>query len=78
MSTAGKNRNTPLHLAAIKGFTNVGNKLLEHGAIVMYRNADNKTPLELAVLNRHSDFAVLMIHRMEPIRLYLHSLRSIY
>ena len=68
VSTAGRSGNTPLHLAATKGFTNVARKLLERGAIVMAKNNESKTSLELAVEFEHNDFAVLMVKSMEPSR----------
>ena len=68
MATAGPDRNTPLHLAAMKGFTNVGKKLVESGAYVDARNKKGHNPLYLAVKNQHCDFAVLMVKCMEPTR----------
>ena len=68
VATAGSDRNTPLHFAAIKGFTNVGRKLLEHGAYVAAENKDGDNPLALAVRNEHCDFAVLMVKNMEAAR----------
>ena len=60
--------NTPLHLAAIKGFTNVGRKLIESGAYIAAENKNGKSPLVLAVENEHCDFAVLMVKNMEAVR----------
>ena len=68
VTTAGPDRNTPLHLAAIKGFVNVGRKLIESGAFVAAENKDRESPLSLAVLNEHCEFAVLMVRNMEAAR----------
>ena len=65
---AVSDRNTPLHLAAIKGFTNVGRKLIEKGAYVAVENGDHKNPLALAYENNHYDFAVLIVKSMEAKR----------
>ena len=66
MTTAGTDRNTPLHLAAMKGFTNVARKLIDNGAYVAAENKDGHNPLYLAVQRDHCDFAVLMVNNMEP------------
>ena len=68
VATAGADRNTPLHLAAMKGFTNVAKKLIDNGAYVAAENKAGHNPLYLAVENNHCDFAVLMVHNMEPTR----------
>ena len=60
--------NTPLHLAAMKGFTNVAKKLISNDAYVAARNNDGHNPLYLAIKGNHCDFAVLMVHNMEPKR----------
>ena len=74
VTTAGPDWNTPLHLAAIKGFMNVGTKLVESGAYVAAENKNGENALMLAVLNEHCDFAVLMVKHMEPSRYGLFSL----
>ena len=68
VTTAGPDRNTPLHLAAIKGFTNVGVKLVESGAFVAAENKDGYNALALAVMNDHCDFAILMVKNMDGAR----------
>ena len=68
VATAGEDRNTPLHLAAIKGFTNVARKLIDNGAYVAAENKAGHNPLYLAIQNDHCDFAVLMVHNMESAR----------
>ena len=60
--------NAPLHLAAMKGFTNIAKKLIGNGAYVAARNREGQTPLYLAIKGNHCDFAVLMVHNMEPAR----------
>ena len=66
--TAGPDGNTPLHLAALRGFVNVGKCLLDHDAKTMAKNNEKRIPLQLAIMNSHSDFAVLMIKSMEYAR----------
>ena len=66
--TASYDRNTPLHLAALKGYVGVGKKLLEAGALPMALNTDGCTPLELAVHYTHNEFAVMLVKRMEAPR----------
>lgn len=64
--TAGYDRNTPLHLAAMKGFSSIGRKLIEEGALVYAQNNDRDTALEISVHNENNDFSVLMVKTMEP------------
>ena len=66
--TAGEDGNTPLHLAAMKGFTNVARKLIDNRAYVAAENKAGHNPLYLAIQNDHCDFAVLMVNNMEPAR----------
>ena len=68
VTTAGPGGNTPLHLAAERGFVNVGKILLGYGAIIMAKNNKQQIPLQVAVKNSHSDFAVLMVKSTEPSR----------
>jgi len=74
-STVGEDGNTPLHLAATRGFTDVAKALLSHDADVEACNDEDCTPLELAIHHGlqdfsksedHSDFAVLMVKKMQP------------
>ena len=65
VTTAGPDGNTPLHLAAMKGFVSVGKDLLDHDAKTLARNNDKQTPLHLAIEHGHSEFAVLMVKTME-------------
>ena len=64
--TAGYDRNTPLHLAAMKGYANVGRRFIQQGALVYAKNKDGLTPLEVSVAKRYNDFSVMMIKGMEP------------
>lgn len=66
MFTAGYDRNTPLHLAALKGFANIGKKFIHEGAFVHAKNADGMTPLELSIACKHNEFSVMMIKAMQP------------
>eukprot|EP00731_Ephydatia_muelleri_P001088 Em0001g1088a len=59
-------RNTPLHLAAKRGFENVVKQLLEHDSPLLACNSEGKTPLELAIEMQHNEVAVVIIKRMEP------------
>ena len=68
VTTAGPDGNTPLHLVALRGFVNVGRSLLDHDAKTMAKNNEKQIPLQLAIMNSRSDFAVLMIKSMEPSR----------
>jgi len=74
-NTVDENGNTPLHLAATRGFTDVAKALLSHDADVEACNDQDYTPLELAIQHGlqdysknedYSDFAILMIKKMQP------------
>ena len=69
--TAGYDRNTPLHLAALKGFTTIGKKFIHSGAFIHAKNRNGQTPLEISIANSHSEFSVMMIKAMQP-RRYTH------
>lgn len=64
----GSDKNTPLHLAAEKGFANIGRKFIQEKASVYVTNAKDLTPLEIAVSNKHNDFSMMIIKAMEPKR----------
>lgn len=66
--TAGYDRNTPLHLAAMKGYTTIGKKLIGNGALIYARNKDQNTPLEISIHNENNEFSVMMVKSMEPAR----------
>ena len=76
-NTLGGSGNTPLHLAATRGFTDVAKALLSYEANMDVCNDEGYTPLELAIQHGlreyskgedYSDFAVLMIKKMQPHR----------
>ena len=77
VTIAGPDGNTPLHLAAVRGFVNVGRSLLDHDAKTMAKNNEKQIPLQVAIKNNHSDFAVLMTKSMEPSRSEDHSVPCI-
>lgn len=68
VGSVGLGGNTPLHLAAFRGFHNIAKKLLDEGAVVDALNDDHKTALEIAASNSHCEFTVLMINHMSPAR----------
>jgi ankyrin repeat protein len=43
------NGTTPLHLAAEKGYSDIVQLLIDHGANLSIENAERKTPLEVAL-----------------------------
>ncbi|MCL2832942.1 MAG: ankyrin repeat domain-containing protein [Treponema sp.] len=55
--------NTPLHIAAFNGVSWLGEILLEHGAKINALNRDRATPLILAVLGQHREFAALLLRK---------------
>lgn len=57
---------TPLHIAAVRGFREIAQMLLDHGAPVGSRNARGETPLEMAVRYGQRDVAELLIARGAP------------
>ena len=56
-----KKGNTPLHLAAIKGRTDIIALLLDAGATIEPKNTDGNTPLLVAMLNEHKDCVQLLL-----------------
>ncbi|KAJ3279593.1 hypothetical protein HK104_001312 [Borealophlyctis nickersoniae] len=54
---------TPLHYAARMGAFTSSSYLLERGANVEGVDADDNTPLQVALLYRHIDFAVMLANR---------------
>ena len=48
-----QNGSTPLHLAAEKGYSDVVQTLIHHGADLHTKNADGKTPLEIALAKKN-------------------------
>jgi len=53
----------PLHIAAAEGYTDVADRLLEHGAGVSCEDKDRVTPLELAVRHGNRKVAELLLAR---------------
>lgn len=53
----------PLHFAAKDGLLAVGQILLDHGACVEARDARDKTPLFWSIIERHFEFAELLLKR---------------
>ncbi len=53
--------NTPLHIAAEKGYQDIVVSLLKRGAEVNARNRFKETPLHLAVMMGHSGIVSLLI-----------------
>jgi ankyrin repeat protein len=51
---------TPLHYVAFSGDIETARFLLEHGAVPAGKNADGKTPLDVATEQGHSDLAELL------------------
>lgn len=68
VDTAFNDMNTPLHLAAKRGFTSIGKLLLEAGAPLYSNNTEKKTPLEICIQGKHNEFSALLIRSMEPKR----------
>ena len=56
-----KKGNTPLHLAAIMGRTEIIALLLHAGATIEPKNTDGNTPLQVAELNKHKDCVQLLL-----------------
>lgn len=55
-----KSAASPLHIAAMKGHTEVVELLLEHGASIDPLNSDGKTPLQLALEEKNKTIAALL------------------
>ena len=78
MSTTDDEGNTPLHLAAVRGYCEVAQKLLRWGANPHAENKQHKTPLEIAIhhalegfqenVSDYNNFATLMIREMDASR----------
>jgi ankyrin repeat protein len=57
---------TPLHFAAVKGYRNVAELLLSHGAEVNAKNKGGFTPLHVAAFEGHKDVVELLLaHKAE-------------
>ena len=73
LSTRDSEDLTPLHVAAEKGNSVIGNELIFAGADVQLNSARG-TPLEIAMQRDHTDFAILIVKRGANIRKYLNLL----
>jgi len=58
--TGDEYKDTPLHIACRKGYTDVARTLLEKGAVPNLKNANNFTPLELVDNNIKQEFVSLL------------------
>ena len=54
---------TPLHTAALSGYRNIAELLVESGANLDAQNRDQRTPLHLACYNEELDVPHFLIHR---------------
>jgi hypothetical protein len=55
------NGNTPLHLAAMNGHTEVAEKLITCGALLNARNNLAETPFMIAIANGHTNLATMLL-----------------
>lgn len=60
--------NTSLHLAAMKGWTSIAKKLIEHKSVPLDINEEGLIPLELAIRNKHNECATFLVKSMAPKR----------
>ena len=60
-NTQDKYEQTPLHLAALNGHTQLSRLLLEQGAEVNAKNIDGATPLHVAAMNGHIEVARFLL-----------------
>ena len=61
-------QNTPLHYAAINGWTTIAKKLMSHQGKATISNNDGLIPLELAIHYGHNECATFLVNCMEPAR----------
>lgn len=54
---------TALHFAASRGFPNICNSLLDHGAQSESRDGNSKTPMQLAIAAEHWEVVDLLLAR---------------
>lgn len=59
--------NTPLHIAAEKGFKNVVQMLIDHHADVECSNDEDLTPLHLAAINGNKKVAIALLNKQQNI-----------
>lgn len=59
-------QNTPLHMAAKKNYTLVGDYLMDRfPSMLLTANAQNELPIEIAIRNYQDDMAAFLIRRMD-------------
>ena len=61
LSSAGQSKNTLLHKAATKGFSQAASLLLAYNPDLNVRDFDGNTPLHLAVLKDHHELAAVLL-----------------
>ena len=59
-----KNLYTPMHIAAIKGYINIGLILAGHGCRLNIRDVNHMTPLHRAALYNRVDFIKFLIKKV--------------
>lgn len=57
------NNDTPLHLTIRKGNIEIGNLLMLYGCNINLQNIHGNTPLQLALIKKHFDFAIELFNR---------------
>ena len=55
------NQRTPLHLAALKGYSEIGKELIKHGADPNSKDFDESTPLHCASELGHTNFVIFLL-----------------
>jgi ankyrin repeat protein len=60
VSATSKGNMTPLHIAAIKGYVEIGRLLLDAGADVNFRTFNGTTPMSFSVVNNHGSMTDLL------------------
>jgi len=60
VNATSKGNMTPLHIAAIKGYIEVGRLLLDAGADVNFRTFNGTTPMSFSTVNNHGKMIDLL------------------
>jgi ankyrin repeat protein len=60
VSATSNGNMTPLHIAGIKGYVEIGRLLLDAGADVNYRTFNGTTPMSFSVVNNHGRMTDLL------------------
>ncbi|MGB6975991.1 MAG: ankyrin repeat domain-containing protein [Gammaproteobacteria bacterium] len=63
LAAKGEGGNTPLHVAAEKGYDDLVKELLKAGAELEIRNSDGDTPLHLAAYNGRVDVVESLLNK---------------